>query len=479
MASLNTRTTTPAPRTHEGAVASRTSAHEQLIRTTMTCMLWEDGFYENGVTAAERIKQLVHTVTLEQAAAVALEARNAMKLRHVPLLIVREMARHPQLSKNPRIVSETLEAVIQRPDELTEFMAIYWKEGKCPISKQVKLGLAKAFTKFNEYSLAKYNRKKDIMLRDVLFLCHSKPADVNDGRWTKTERRLYGEAPQNSSAQRRILSQAGRYPNLFSAGELLYGKLIYDQLAVPDTWEVELSQSSDKHASWARLLTTNKLGDLAFLRNLRNMLEAGIPQYEITRAGESRAWGRVLPFRFLSAARVVPQLEPQLERWMLKCMTGVAKMAGRTALLVDVSVSMADRVSAKSDLTRLDAAKALAILMRETCEHVDVFVFYTKTQYVPARHGFALADAIGQPRGGTDIRQAVKAAREHAAYDRMVILTDEQSRTTLQAAEARDYVINVAAYKNGVGYGDGWVHVNGWSEAIIDYIMAWEASQAE
>lgn len=191
MASLNaTRKATPVF-TAEGARGFKGNHEQQLRRLAMCCMLWEDNFYLDGQKAADLIKDLVHQTPMATVAAIAIEARNQMKLRHLPLLLVREMARHPRLADRPRIVSETLARVIQRPDELTEFLAIYWKDGKCPLSKQVKLGLAQAFAKFNEYQLAKYNRKgKDVSLRDVLFLCHSKPADVASWaeKWNKDAR---------------------------------------------------------------------------------------------------------------------------------------------------------------------------------------------------------------------------------------------------------------------------------------------------
>ena len=76
-------------------------------------------------------------------AALAVEAREQMKLRHAPLLLVREMARH---KTHRALVAETLAQVIQRADELAEFVAIYWKDGKPPLSAQVKKGLAQAFT---------------------------------------------------------------------------------------------------------------------------------------------------------------------------------------------------------------------------------------------------------------------------------------------------------------------------------------------
>lgn len=133
MASLNqTRRAAPIF-THEGGRAAHDTPLNQLRRTVMTCMLWEDRFYEDGEQVADRIKRLVYSVSLEAAASVAVEARTVMKLRHVPLLIVREMARHPKRNgkpgsdSDPRIISETLATVIQRPDELTEFLAIYWR----------------------------------------------------------------------------------------------------------------------------------------------------------------------------------------------------------------------------------------------------------------------------------------------------------------------------------------------------------------
>ncbi len=75
-----------------------------------------------------------------------------MKLRHVPPLLVREMARH---ASHRALVAQTLTRVIQRADELSEFMAIYWADGCAPRSGQVKKGLAAAFTKFDEYALVK------------------------------------------------------------------------------------------------------------------------------------------------------------------------------------------------------------------------------------------------------------------------------------------------------------------------------------
>jgi len=174
MARLNTLNLNFGLRTHEGGHARHISTEMQLRRSVLACMLWEDQFYEDGAEIAARIAELVPKVAAEKVAALALEAREQMKLRHTPLLLVREMARH----KTHRAqVSEALASVIQRADELAEFIAIYWKDGRVPLSGQVKKGLAAAFPKFDEYQLAKYDRGGPIKLRDVLFLCHAKPRD--------------------------------------------------------------------------------------------------------------------------------------------------------------------------------------------------------------------------------------------------------------------------------------------------------------
>src|SRR5207302_4151851 len=186
--------------THEGAPAKHISAEQELRRSVLACMLWEDQFYEDGVAIAGRIRELVSKTPAGKVASLAVEAREKMKLRHAPLLLVREMAR---VATHRHLVAETLTQVIQRADELAEFVALYWSEGKQPLSAQVKKGLAAAFTKFDEYALAKYNRAMPVKLRDVLFLCHAKPVDA---------------------------AQAELWKNL-----------VDDALTTPDTWEVALS----------------------------------------------------------------------------------------------------------------------------------------------------------------------------------------------------------------------------------------------
>lgn len=436
---LNKAPAAYAGQTHEGARARRSSHIDELRRTVLACLLWEDNFYESGESVAARIRKLVAMCSAHEVAELAIEAREAQKLRHVPLLLLRELARDPSRVEDG-LIGRTLARVIQRADEPGEFLSMYWAEGKRPIAAQVKKGLAHALRKFDEYQLAKYNRDAQVRLRDVIRLVHAKPRDQAQGA--------------------------------------LWGRLLRDELATPDTWEVALSGGADKKATFERLLREKKLGHLALLRNLRNMHQAGVDSALVIPALlEGAAASRALPFRYLATARAVPAWELHLDAAMQIAMQELPRLPGKTVLLIDVSGSMKDKLSSKSDLSRLDAAKALAILLRGVSDDCRVFKFNNEANEVPPRTGMALADAIGTAKGGTHLGSAVRhVAVQVPEADRVVVMTDEQSADVVgDAPYARGYMINVANAQNGVKYGRSWLGINGFSEAVVQYIQAYEA----
>lgn len=441
-----------------GAVADTITAEQTLRRSVLTNLLWEDAAYESGVEIAKVIAETIPKVPADIVAKIAIEARTKQKLRHVPLYIVREMAR---IASHRHLVAATLAEVIQRPDELTEFLAIYWKSGKDqPLSAQVKRGLATAFAKFDAYSLAKYNRDEAVKLKDVLFLSHAKPKD--------------------------------------DAQALVWKQLIDGTLATPDTWEVELSQSKDKTASWTRLLTEKdekgrgKLGALAFIRNLRNITEAAVDKNLVRTYFTQVNPERVLPFNFLSAVQQAPDYTAQLEGLMLKCLAAFPKLKGKTVFVVDVSGSMGATLASKSTMTRLDAAAALTALMREVCE--DPVIYATagsdgkrehKTVEVAAHRGFALMNEIKSRAhslggGGIFLSQATKhieKIEKNAA--RLIVLSDSQDcdyvkdPNSAAAFGQNNYLFDVSCHTKGVAY-KRFLHIDGWSEHVIDYIYAYE-----
>lgn len=454
---INTKPVQPAVFTHGGAKTSRISAETELRRTVMACLLWEDSFYESGVSVADRIKDLVPKCRPDFVAACAFHARTAMKLRHVPLLLVAHMTYH---AEHKKLVSALLRDVIQRPDEITEFVAIYKAIGSRVLSAQVKKGLAAAFAKFDEYSLAKYNRDGAWKLRDALFLSHAKPKDAQG--ITKVNRQAVKDTELNPHEQ-------------------LYKRLVDGTLEVPNTWEVRLSGGEDKKDVFTDLMLNKQLGALAFIRNLRNMIAAGVDESLMREYSKEVKVDRVLPYQFLTAARYAPRMEDALEQMMFRCMEGIEKLPGKTIFLVDVSGSMDEKLSSKGDMKRTDAAYGLAILGREMCEESMVFTFSRYLIEMPAgRRGMALRDAMdtSQLHHATYLGASVRSIDEKFEYDRIIVITDEQSNDVVPNPKGRGYMINVANYKHGVGYG-GWMKIDGFSEAVMKYIVEFEKFENE
>ena len=430
------------PRTHEGAPAVVALTPEQrLRRSLLSCLLWEDEFYEDGLSIAERLVASALEVPAPKLAELALEARTKFNLRHAPLILLSVLAR---TGRGTSLVADAFADTIQRADELAEFVAVHARVNGVPasqvkpkLSAQAKKGLARAFAKFDAYQLAKYDRPGPVRLRDVLFLCHAKPKD---------------------EAQAEV-----------------WKKLIEGTLESPDTWEVALSSGADKKETFERLLRERKLGYLALLRNLRNMDEAGVDADLVEAALlERRGADRVLPFRYIAAARAAPRFEPVLDDVLGAAIEGTKPLPGLTVILVDVSGSMNAPLSRRSDLRRMDAAAALAAVLPG---RKRVFTFSDEMVEVPARPGMGGVDAIlgSQPHNGTWLGKAVGKINR-LSHDRLIVVTDEQSHDQVPEPAARwAYMINVASYRHGVGYGR-WTHLDGFSEQVLRFIPEHEAA---
>lgn len=440
---LNTASAISHLYTHEGALAKRINPEQALRRSVLSCLLWEKEFYEDGQGIAARIIDGASRVSKEKVAALAIEARNVHGLRHAPLLLLLDL-----IQRGGPGVADAIDGTIRRADEIGELVALYWRDGRKMLPRQMRVGLGRALTRFSEYQLAKYDRDGPVKLRDVLFMSHAKPKD-------ETQAALF----------KRIADRT---------------------LVVPDTWEVALSGGADKRETFERLIRDGKLGYLALLRNLRNMVEAGCDMDLVKGAIVARKGADlVFPFRYVAAARAVPQLEPVIDQALCEAVASGPRLEGKTIVLVDVSGSMSEKLSAKSDLTRMDAAAALASVLNGD---IRMFSFsaggvvywgdqprHSVCVEVPPRRGMAGIDAIigSQAHGGTMLGRAVMEANA-MPHDRLIVITDEQSRDPVpDPIASKAYMINVASNKNGVGYGK-WCHIDGFSEAVIRYIAAVE-----
>lgn len=412
-------------RTHEGGTAKHITPIAQLRRSVLSCLLWENEFYEDGQSIADRINEAADKVPVEKVLELAVEARTQYSLRHAPLLL---LLNGVSRGAGRKAIADT----ISRPDELAELLATYWRNGKKPLSAQLKRGLADAFLKFDAYQFGKYNRDSAIKLRDVMFLCHPKP----------------------------------RTPEMAE----LFKQIATDTIPVPDTWEVALTRGADKKETFERLLREKKLGYLALLRNLRNMDQAGVDSQLIQQAiFELRGAYNVLPFRFVAAARAVPRFEPALDMALCAQISEMAPLPGKTVVLVDVSGSMRSHLSTKSDLTRMDAAAALGAIVTGD---IRLFTFSNDLVECPPLKGMAGIDIIrrSQYHSGTYLGKALRSIIDTVPHDRIIVITDEQSHDIVPDPVATHaYMINVASARNGVGYGR-WTHIDGFSERVLTFI---------
>ena len=441
-----------------GALAAKQSNTALLRRAVLANLLWEDVAYMDGMKVAEEIQRLIPLCPAIDVYNIALEARTMQKLRHTPLFIAVEMCKYPE---HKMFVQDLLPQIITRADMLTDFLAIYWKDGKKPIANQAKKGLAKAFHNFNEYKFAKYDRDTAIKLRDVMFLCRPKPENQYE--------------------------------------QDLFKKVADRTLATPETWEVLLSTGKDKKESWTKLITEGKIGGLAMLRNIANMRRANVDKKVINEGLEKLKSSMLMPLDFLKAFRMNPEFGRQIEDAMINSYSNLPKLKGKTLFIVDVSGSMGARMSEKSDFTRYDAACAMAMLAANQCEDYEIVCTagndYAHTgahEHIPyPQKGFGIFEQIRETNknigyGGIFTRQCLEWCNDKfkgQKFDRIIVFSDSQDcdfpeRRTPKPFGTYNYICDISAHTKGVNYKGTWdAEISGFSEHFITFIAAMEGIQ--
>ena len=441
-----------------GALAAKQSNTALLRRAVLANLLWEDVAYMDGMKVTEEIQRLIPLCPAIDVYNIALEARTMQKLRHTPLFLAVEMCKYPE---HKMFVQDLLPQIITRADMLTDFLAIYWKDGKKPIANQAKKGLAKAFHNFNEYKFAKYDRDAAIKLRDVMFLCRPKPENQYE--------------------------------------QDLFKKVADRTLATPETWEVLLSTGKDKKESWTKLISEGKIGGLAMLRNIANMKRANVDKKVINEGLEKLKSSMLMPLDFLKAFRMNPEFGRQIEDAMINSYANLPKLKGKTLFIVDVSGSMGARMSEKSDFTRYDAACAMAMLAANQCEDYEIVCTagndYTHTgahRHIPyPQKGFGIFEQIREANrnigyGGIFTRQCLEWCNDKfkgQKFDRIIVFSDSQDcdfpeRRTPKPFGTYNYICDMSAHTKGVNYKGTWdAEISGFSEHFITFIAAMEGIQ--
>lgn len=488
-----------APQTinHEGEKAFVMTPELELYSVIATAGL-SDKFYENGAEQMERIRALIDKNDPTFVAQLAVYAREQMYLRSIPMVLAVELAKRHQ---GDNLVSRMVARIVQRADEITELLAYYATANERngvkklnSLSKQVQKGLAAAFNRFDAYQFAKYDRDNTaVKLRDALFLTHPVAKD---------------------EAQQAIFNQ-------IAAGTL----------ETPYTWETELSalgqQGFDSpetkkaafRAKWEALIDSEKLGYMALMRNLRNILEAEVSPAHINTVcailsdRNQVARSKQLPFRFLAAYRELQTVTSgQTAKVMTALEAAVAASAAnlkgfsddtRVLIACDVSGSMQMPVSPKSKILLYDIGLMLGMLLKSRCKNVVSGMFGNTWKVINMPSTGILANVqefyrregeVGYSTNGYLVVQDLLNRRQ--VMDKVMLFTDcqlwnsqgtdhietiwNQYRAQV-APKAKLYLFDLAGHGQSpldLRKGKGVHLIAGWSDKIFEVLSAIEAGQS-
>ena len=481
---------------HEGAEAFQLSTEMELYTAVVTSSL-SNKFYETAEEQINRMSALISKCDHTFVAQLAIYARTEMNLRSIPLFIVVELAK---IHSGDNLVSRTIEKVVLRADEIMELLICYqWRNKSEGIKKlarlshQVQIGLQLAFNRFDEYQFAKYNSDSlEVKLRDALFLVHPKAKD---------------EAQQE-----------------------LFNKIVNKTLQTPYTWETELSalgQAKYKDADakkaafaekWTELVASGKLGYMALLRNIRNILEADVDDSMIKdvaeRIGNAHEVlkAKQFPFRYLSAYRelrnvsngkvsmILDSLEDAIEA-SAQNINGFKKDT-RVLLACDVSGSMYTPVSARSTVRNFDIGLVLAMLLRNRCENVITGIFGDtwKVINMPSKSILSNVEQMysrsGEVGYSTNGYKVIEYLRTHnIKMDKVMMFTDCQMWNSFNNGQtinsewqkykeiepdAKLYLFDLSGYGQSPIklIGNDVALIAGWSDKIFDMLAAIENKES-
>lgn len=485
---------------YEQGEAYTMSSEMELYTAVLTASI-SDKFYESAATRSGRIAELVAACDPVFVAKLAVYAREVMNLRRVPLVLIVELSR---IHHGDDLVSRTISHCVRRPDEITALMDIYQQRNDHGfsqhiyrrLSSQIKKGLKEAFNRFDEYQFAKYkNAGEGLSLRDALFLVHPSPDTTEQ--------------------------------------QAVFDRIASDTLAVPYTWETELSAlgqrglsesefAEAKKSLWEELIVSGKVGYMALLRNLRNILLAGVDEEHLDIVCDRLSsehevlTSKQLPFRFLSAyltlkegfvdsqdediLRRLTKVECSLEKAAQIACSNVKGFEEDMSVLLacDTSGSMFNKVGHKGSVAMYDIGILLSMMLKKHCCNVtsgmfaDTWkVFDTGSQPI-LKATTEFRNHIGEvgysTNGYTVIDWALQNDRQ---FDRIMMFTDCQlwdsvfGENSLKKSwdlykekypDAKLFLFDLAGYGTSPLklQGNDVCAISGWSEKVFDVMTAFE-----
>ena len=431
----------PAP-THEGGDGAEYDLKAQLFLLALTNMVREGTFYEKAGERDARFRDLVHRVTATDPDWVKRFVpflRDTMNMRSASLVLAAEYVKAG--GPNGR---QVVASALQRADEPGEMLA-YWTQvhGRA-IPQPVKRGVADAACRlYTERAVVRYDGlNAGWRFGSVLEVVHPKPRDHyqsflfkhlidrahdRDGLRYEDGEDVALRALANDAMLRGI-SEDQRRGVLGSSADLIFNTAYWpwERLA---GW---LPGGMDKEA-WEAVIPS--MGLMALVRNLRNFDQAGVNDgvaaaicRRLTDPEEVKA-SRQMPFRFYSAYAESPseRWSWALEKAMDLSMANVPSLKGSTLVLIDISGSMADKVSERSQRSRAEIAALFGISLAKRAEQAQVVMFNNQWARYPVTQSVlrCVKGISARVTGGTNTGRALRES--YQGEDRVVILTDEQA----------------------------------------------------
>lgn len=447
-----------------GHVAYSMRDKEKLVTQVLCSFFNEKRFYgDNSAEMQETIKSVIKTDP-QFVANLAVFARREFNMRSVSHVLIAHLAH--EVEGKP-YTKKTVKAVCLRGDDATEIMACYLNLFGKPIPNALRKGLEDVLHGFDEYTLAKYKGEgKAVKMRDLLCLCRPAP-----------------KTAQQSEMWKRCLN---------------------NELETPYTWETELSANGNNAETWKKLIDSGKVGYMALLRNLRNILNANPSNVnkvlDTIQNPEAVRRSKQLPFRYLSAykelegiggSRVFDALENAVEA----SIANVPAIPGTTVIAVDTSGSMGSSVSAKSKVRCYEIAMMLGLIANKICDNSYFYTFDTAIKKYNASHRSGILESVKQAGcgGGTNMYLPFeKMLKDRIKADRIIILSDNECNCGYHYTSVQTLADK---YRKETG-NDIWVHaidlrgygtqqfhgaktniIAGWSERVFDFIRLAEQGE--
>lgn len=390
-----------------GGLSHKQSPELELVSILLTYFV-SDGFYEKSNDTLTRLKSLIEICNPKFVAQAAIFARTKYGMRSISHVAASELAKRVT---GQLWAKSFYNAVIYRPDDMTEILS-YHKANNGKVTNAMKGGFALAFDKFDGYQLGKYRGEKNaIKLIDVVNLCHPIPIEKN--------------------------------------AEAIKG-LVNGTLKSVDTWETGLTQAGQgenvveaKKEVWVKLIREKKLGYLALLRNLSNiMIQAPEVLTEALASLTSEVFIKkslIFPFQYLVAYKQFAGINTKEARQITQALSEAVDIScsnvkdldfdGNTLVAVDNSGSMNSMVSNSKHMKKSELGALFGIVLAKAI-NADIMEFGDYARYIPyqlSEHSMDFAATFTRQNKvghGTNFHSIFQQANKK--YDRVLIFSDMQ-----------------------------------------------------